>query len=210
MGNGKILVYDKENTILDHDFNSKSKFTGYKFIINNITNNPITVEFKSDYAFTLRNVAVYDSVLSDNEEDIPTFGTFVRYDMTSITDDYLAFSSPPVIEDKNYQKLFDGYEIETDTLLLPYNARGVYRVSYKRKPQGVKSEPDLPVNNSTKIDLDEELCTLLPLLTASYIWLEDEPERSMYYKNLYNERAAEILSFKRNITPAKAININGW
>ena len=206
MGKGQlqISVPGAMAPILIEDFDSKVSFTPYRFIIPN-TDNTLTIEFKSDYAFALRNVAVYGALLSEQAEDIPSFGAFVRYDMKSVTNDFLGFNSPPIVEDKNYTKLVDGYEIESDTLLLPYSAQGVYRVSYKRKPKQVET-----LDQSMPIDLDDELCTLLPLLTASYIWLEDEPERSMYYKNLYNERAAEVLSFKRNFTPAKVINVNGW
>lgn len=211
MGSGKVLIDDEnDSSILDKDFDSKGKFTSYSFIIPNTQNKPITVTFKSDYAYALRNVAIYESCLSNDAKDIPCYGAYIRYDLKNIADDFLAFSTPPIVEDRNYTRLVDGYEIESDTLLLPYGAPSVYRVSYKRKPKQIGESGVLPANDESVIDLDEELCTLLPLLTASYIWLEDEPERSMYYKNLYNERAAEIISFSRNLSPAKALNVNGW
>ena len=215
IGNGKVIVdFDNkdedEPSLLDEDFESTGKFKSYRFTLNNPENKPIKIEFKSDYAFTLRHVAVYGTLLSGNKEDVPAYSAFVRYDMKLLTDDYLAFSSPPIVEDKSYKRLVKGYEIESDTLLLPYEERGAYRVAYKRKPKQIVISRDLPANDSTEIDLDEELCTLLPILTASYIWLEDEPDRAMYYKSLYNERVSEIIAFKRSYAPTRAINTNGW
>jgi hypothetical protein len=62
----------------------------------------------------------------------------------------------------------------------------------------------------TVIDLDPELCTLLPLLVASYVWLEDEEEKASYYMNLYRERAADIERKNRSYAPIKIKNIYGW
>ena len=65
-------------------------------------------------------------------------------------------------------------------------------------------------DNNDVIDLDEELCTLLPILIASYVWVEDEPSMAEYYLSLYRERAMDIERRIRNATPVAIKNANGW
>jgi hypothetical protein len=66
-----------------------------------------------------------------------------------------------------------------------------------------------PQSDDTVIDLDEELCTLLPLLVSAYVWLDDEPEKAAQYYSLYSERTKEIVYNTKNIKPATYIT-NGW
>ena len=42
------------------------------------------------------------------------------------------------------------------------------------------------------LPLDDDVAELVPLLVASYIWLDDEPEKSVRYKNLYDAAKREI------------------
>lgn len=64
-------------------------------------------------------------------------------------------------------------------------------------------------SGSIQVILAEDLCSLLPLLVASYVWLEDEPERSQLYYSRYQERAVEIL---RSVKARSTIKYetNGW
>ena len=61
-----------------------------------------------------------------------------------------------------------------------------------------------------ELDLDEELCSVLPMLVAAYVWLEDEPEKSQYYMNLYRERVQEIVLSHKETAPVLIKNVNGW
>ena len=47
-------------------------------------------------------------------------------------------------------------------------------------------------------------------LIASYVWLEDEPEKASYYLTLYREQAANILADKKNLSPVTVRNDTGW
>ena len=65
-------------------------------------------------------------------------------------------------------------------------------------------------DDETVIDLDEELSTLLPLLVASYIWLDDDADRAEYYMTLYRARAAEVAALERNHAPVNMKDVYGW
>ncbi|MBQ7363756.1 MAG: hypothetical protein IJW48_04830 [Clostridia bacterium] len=209
-GEGIAYVEDSSGNILDSiSFFSLGTYGMYRALLPADAEGVIRLRFVSNYVYTLRNVAMYGALLGADSDAIPPFKPYVSYDISQLAGDFLGFSSPPVVEHDKYAKLTGSYQIEGDFLLLAYDKPGSYRVAYKHKPSPVIYE-DAPANNESELDLDEELCTLLPLLVASYMWLEDEPERAMYYKTLYNERASELNAARRDCTPSEVININGW
>ena len=110
----------------------------------------------------------------------------------------------------SFPRMSEGYELEGgNVILLPHSKRGSFKVLYNRRPRelkntGVASEDD------TLIDLDEELCSLLPMLIASYVWVEDEPSMAEYYLSLYRERALDITQRQRCLSPVEIKNRNGW
>jgi hypothetical protein len=50
-------------------------------------------------------------------------------------------------------------------------------------------------NEDDEIDLDEDICQILPLLVASYVWLDDEEEKSSVYRSLFYREAESISRF---------------
>ena len=124
--------------------------------------------------------------------------------------DFATLASPPIREDSEHSLLNQDYEVENDrVILLPYHARGLYKIAYKRKP-AVLEYTDDPLEDQTKVDLDEELCALLPMLVAAYVWTDDEPEKAQYYLTLYRERAIDIERRYKDLTPATIKSANDW
>jgi hypothetical protein len=173
--------------------------------------NRVRIRFVTNYVLFVRNAALYDEIFSDAEEDIPAYGSTVKYDMRALTSDFMAFDEPPINDDGSFARLDKKYDIEGQSiLLLPYSDRGEYRISYKKKPSPLDASKSLEALNDTRIDLDEDLAMLLPTLIASYIWVDDEPEKATHYLSIYNSLAALVLSTKRNSTPVQYVNVNGW
>lgn len=164
---------------------------------------------EAEYVYFVKCVAMYASLLGEGEADIPTYEEWTVYDMPTLADDFLAFDAPP--------KRADGSELESGEygidggkrLLLPYSARGVFKILYRRRPTPLEDTGE-PENDVTEIDLDEELCALLPNLIAAYVWADDEPDKAQYYLTLYRERAQEIERRDKNYAPIKIINKSGW
>ena len=69
---------------------------------------------------------------------------------------------------------------------------------------------DVTEKETVNIELDEELCALLPNLVAGYIWLDDEPAKAEFYLSLYREQVAEIKSQINHLRPVRYRNKNGW
>jgi hypothetical protein len=93
-------------------------------------------------------------------------------------------------------------------LIIPRDNPGVFNVIYRRRPLELENVGS-PSEDESLIDLDEELCALLPLNIAAYVWADDEPEKAEYYLGLYRERRAEIESKDRSYHPVKYVT-NGW
>ena len=223
-GKGTLTVY-AENEIggwrpidnLNFDSELPARFKAYRGFIKNdgeFYKGKIKLTFDGEYLYSVQCVAMYEHLYSNNAEDIPAYGKHLRYDISALASDFLGLMSPPIIEnistDVSGKYLTDEYDIENGrVVLLPNSISGVFKITYKRKPTIISAEKTA-ASNETKIDLDEDLCALLPLLVSSYVWVEDEPEKAQYYLSLYSERAIDI--DRRNVSqaPVKMINATEW
>ena len=191
---------------------SERKFLPYKGLIRKdgeFVSGRVRLRFSGEYLCYVRRVALYGSVYSAKQSDVPEYAPLLRYNIPLLADDFVSFADPPVGEDRGYDRKRDRYEIEGDSILLPYAESGVVRVLYNRKRRALAYTVD-PSTDDTVIDLDHELAALLPVLVAAYVWLEDEEEKASYYMNLYRERAAEVERRSRKIAPAVVKNVYGW
>lgn len=192
---------------------SKRKFVPYAGFIkyeNAFTNKRVRIRFVGPYLYSVRNVAMYSHIYSEDVKDIPAYEAYSRYDISTLTSDFLSLASPPIRDDGGAERLNQGYDVENGrTILLPYNDRGLYKVIYNRRPAAIVDSGDI-TEDLTPIDIDEDLCALMPLLIASFVWVEDEPEMAQYYLSLYRERAVEIERRLKNDTPVAMKSVNGW
>ena len=217
-GIGKVVI-EKYNSaggwsrIGEVDLNGTRRFNEYCGFIrdgNQFVTGPVRLRFTGDYLYSVKCVAMYQHVYSDDAADIPAYEAYTRYDMTTLVDDFLTISSPPIIEDEEYERLSGDYDVEGGrVILLPYSVTGCFKVLYNRRPKELINNGSAQDDESV-LDLDEELCSLIPVLIASYIWLEDEPDRAQYYYSLYQARAGEILARERNLSPVQMKSCNGW
>lgn len=181
----------------------------YGFINSECTNCLVRLRFCGDYLYSVKNVAMYSDIYSDDEEDIPVFNEYTRYDISMMVDDFLALESPPIRYDGGFVKMGKHYDVESGKMLLISNEiSGVFQVLYRHKPTRLESKVNADEDN-TIIDVDEELANLLPTLIASYVWLEDEPEKAQYYYSLYKELAYNVERNTRKLAPVTITN-NGW
>lgn len=167
------------------------------------------IEIESEYGYTVRNIAIYDKIYSDLDEDIPPFTEKVPYKVSALVNDFERFdSSPKDITSQKY--LHRDYEIEgNDTVLLPLTEQGAYEISYIHRVITFDTYTD--VNSEEHlIDLDEDLASLMPSLVAAYVWLDDEPEKAQYYMNLYMQRAMQIQRESKDFNPVIFQSVYGW
>lgn len=190
----------------------KNGFTAFSGFITNEDGTAavgrVKLVFCGNYVFTVRNVALYENIYSPDEEKIPAFCEYSKYDLSLLTSDFLSFEEKP-IELDGYTVMSDEYDIENEsTVVLPYYKRGIFKVKYRRRPAPIKYG-ETPEEDDTVIDLDDELASLLPSLVAAYVWLDDEPSKAQIYMSLYQERAMDVERRIKNVKPAAYVT-NGW
>ena len=218
-GKGKLFIeketengYEPITPVSGIAFNSDKGFSGYRGLIKHygyFVDSGIRLRFVGDYLFYVKNVAMYEHIFSENVEDIPAYEPYTRYDLSHILTDFLSLPAPPQVIKEDFVYINNGYDVEDGhVVLLPYSEKGIYKVTYNRVPKKIEAIGD--PENDPIIDLEEDLGALLPILVASYVWLDDEPEKSQYYMNLYLERALDIGKKSYSTKPIHVTNVNGW
>ena len=192
---------------------SKQIFVPYKGFIKkqgDFVGGRIRLRFTGEYLYSVKNVALYQYLYGGEVADIPAYEAYTRYDVKELVPDFMALCSPPIKEEEENTLLNQEYEQEGDSIiLLPHDKRGVYKVLYEHRPTAIENT-GATTEDAQELDLDDELCSLMPILVASYVWIEDEPEKSEYYMSLYRERVQEIVLFRKETAPVLIKNVNGW
>lgn len=192
---------------------SNQTFVPYKGFIKKqgeFVSGRIRLRFTGEYLYSIKDVALYQYLYSGEAADIPAYAAYTRYDVKKLVSDFMALCCPPIKEEEENTLLNQEYEQEGDSIiLLPYDKRGVYKVLYEHRPTAIENT-GATTEDTQELDLDEELCSLMPLLVAAYVWIEDEPEKSEYYMGLYRERVQEIVVSHKNTAPVLIKSTNGW
>lgn len=147
----------------------------------------MVLTFSGEYPFAVRNVAFYDTPFPPS---VALFGgETVEYDLAKIVPDF-GMATLPILRDGIAVTVTDPHLrlLHGHVLCVPKDARGTYEVVYEKDiPRYADEDSD-----QEEIVLDGDLAELVPLLVASYVWLDDEPEKAARYEALYRAAAAEI------------------
>lgn len=175
----------------------------YKF-----TDKPVRLRFFGDYAFQIRNAALWKYIYSSDPNDIPAYEKYAKYDLKKYDPNFIELCDNPFVD--GFTRLTGDYHFENNSILiLPTSTEGEIKIKYKKSPRLLEYN-DSPADDTTEIELDPELVQLMPLLVAAYIWADEGDGKSQYYLDLYYRRAAEIEAKNRSRRGAEFKNITGW
>lgn len=124
----------------------------------------------------------------DGTEDI------LYYDMTELTKEngevkFLGFADTPVMTGVGVYKKFNNFKIENgSTLVMDGSFKGKFKVFYKKAHTPITLE----TANDVVFELPLKTHILIPLLTAYYVWLEDEKSKAVDYYNQYEKLSQSI------------------
>ena len=111
-------------------------------------------------------------------------------DISEVCGDFLAFSD--VARDERGAPI-EGQSRYSSVIRLPYGFCGTAHVRYRRRAPSVSADaPD------AEIPAEEELLHLIPLLCASYYWLDDDAEKAERYLLLYRDGMSNLRAASRN------------
>lgn len=146
-------------------------------------------------------VRAYDSASADGLFDE---SGFLAYRVRDARPDFHAFA-PPFVEYRGAP--YSGeYRTANGTLLLPASApTGEYTAVIRLAPRTV-SEAD---GSDATVPLDGALAALLPELVASFLWLDDAPEKARFYYETYLRKNAAFRSALRG-EGDRSVRGNGW
>lgn len=215
-GTLRIEKYDEGGWQLigetDIDSESFKPYRGFIKAGGEFTDGRVRLRFlqhsSGNFVYFVRNVAIYKWIYGAAPESIQPYAPFAEYDLSTLLPDFLDLATPPM-RAEDMEKMGKGFHLRGARMIFPYAAEGTFKIFYRRKPKEIV-HTSAPTEDYTEIDLDDELCTLLPLLTAAYVWAEDEPEKAAYYMELWRERSAEVKAEKKIHSPAKMIDRYGW
>lgn len=212
-GNGTATIVDADGT-RTVTMVANGIFTPYRGFLNGNS----TITFSGNFAYNVRNVAMYKILTSANVIDIPAYTQNVRYDISELTKvggkpvfmDFL--DSQSVLEgnfsDNNSYSKINDYHIEgNSTIVLKYDDIGQLTVWFKKRPSELTSDtPD-----TFEIELHYIVQPLVCLLASHYIWLDDEERKATLYWNEYDDLKNQIMGNASNQQARLTIkNTTGW
>lgn len=169
--------------------NSGSEQRAYPFTegcehITGYVDKEFTMSFSSEYSFSIHSLFHTEECI--NTSMLPSLTGMMEYRLRDIAEDFLSADGAPTDE---YGRCIKGSKIISEALFIPYDYEGVVSLEYKKAPPSVNI--DYP---NEELSVPCELVHLIPLLTASYVILDDDEERAAYYLSLYKSEMARLKS----------------
>ena len=194
-GKGSVRIYDGANS-KTVSFDSDSK------LIKGFLHSAGKAVFHGDYSYNVYNIATYDEAFGDDLSAIPDGRDLAEICVRDRLSDFLAFSSPPL--DSKGRPIGE-VQLKDGIITLPACFEGDLNITYRRCPAFPSlSSPDEP------IDIPREYETLLPLLSAFYILLDEDAEKAEIYKKAYLEMLDSIKKSQYSVTGTGYANVTGW
>lgn len=193
-GTGECVVSDSSGTSI-FPLSSRRQLT------KTLLTGPARVTLRGDFYFTVSNFAVFSEALSHNVVDIPEYTPRREISLNDHCKDYRAIAGQPT--DKNGNILAEVI-IRDGRISVPFGFRGDVYFTYYRSPSQISVD-----NPNLLIDVSAECAPLLPLLTASFMWLDDDTQKAQYYMSLYRDSMANIRRYSINHIDT-AYRVNGW
>ena len=194
-GNAKVRISQKSGEIL-REFNSQNaKVRGF-------IDEGANIEFFGDFRYTVYDLATFDTIDSDREEDIPFYESNAVYDLSKRVSDFHSAIELP--EDRNGKKIENSSVCNT-ILVLPYLYSGQINLKYRASAPIVS-----PDESESEIDIPKEIEHLVPLLAAAYVWLDDDSDKAQYYMSLYREQMAAVKLYSTHCLNQEYHDVLRW
>ena len=190
-----------ECVIRDSSGAGSVQLTGERQLVKQFINEEATITFLGDYYYTVSNLAVFEDLLSNKPVDIPEYAPYRELNPNDYCDDFRAFSTKPC--DK-FVNPIDSVSLIDGRIRAPFDYRGELYLTYYRTPKEIDT-----TNPNASIDISEECAPMLPLLTASFLWLDDDAAKAQYYMSLYRDMIANTKRYSTNKIDTE-YRVNGW
>jgi len=188
------------------EFDSMTKYTPFKGVIENVDNNKATVLFESEYPYAVKNIALYKA-LYEMDELVPDYTKRVRFNLRDITPDFYTINEV-FYEGENEQYIkTDDVVLEGDKVIaIDRKLSGNYIIYYNAFPEVITEATE----DEYELPLDREVVALLPLYMASQLYKDDDISIATSYRNEF-EVAFDRLRGSTGESKAESIKSeSGW
>lgn len=185
-------------------------YENYKGLITNTLDEEVTFLFTPTYPSALKDFGVYD-VSFENATSVPIFEEKIKYDLTTVVDDFYQLESGQVYFegselDTRYIKTNRFFQEGNTVLVIDRKIAGNYVIYYKAYPPAIT----MSTLDGYVLPLDREVSVLLPLYMASQLYKDDNASDATTYRNEF-EVAFSRLSQKANVPVAEMLTSeSGW
>lgn len=162
------------------------------------------LSFYGDFFFSVYDLTLYPGYITGDVSEIPIGRGYSEYSIEEYAPDYLAIKDMPTDEKGNE---IEGAEICCGKIRIPSSYCGEVNLTYRR------SAPKITLDDHTsELDIPREAEHLVPLLTAAYVWLDDDADKAQYYMALYRENLASLKLYTRSCqrTDTAYTDLTGW
>ncbi len=157
--------------------------------------------FFGNYSFTVYHLTAFESRKSGDVSDVPIYDGRERLDAGELLADFLSFHTLP---HDGTGRAIAGVSVRERYLYLPDGFRGEIYLTYRCAP------PHLSLfSGDESLDIPRDIEPLLPLLTAAFMWLDDDSEKAEYYMALYREGMSGVLRYHTREISTDYVT-NGW
>ncbi len=184
-GNVQVKIYHNGSLVYD-----QANIGGYNPFRRFLSHSPgrVRIELTSHFAFSVRNVAIYESTYSDLDRDVPDYGRYVSY---PLPEDFREIKALVRLDGEGNYREYNRYIRQTNRVIaLPYEESGEFIVRYYANPAAVPADaPD-----STALDIEAKAAHLAALKVAYDASLADNPGLASWLKGIFDNELANTLT----------------
>lgn len=193
-GVGTLEVRDEEG-VRTQDFDTRSSYLFGR------VNGSGEIRFTGKFRYTVYDLCIYGEKFADGEAP-PRYARLREYVLDEYLPDFLTCTSLPTDARGNE---IAGASISSGRLRVPYGYVGQIVIRYRKRAPTVSIDaPDAP------LDVPAELEQLVFLLTAAYVWLDDDAEKAQYYMSLYRDGMSALKVYARSGVDTAFTDVARW
>ena len=170
------------------------------------------IRFVDNYTFGITEEYDYDNTKKTLEAVETLLGKAVQTSSYKSVDDMVDAlyrkEVGAIVLNKAYVSLLteeEKYANFEEQMRVPYEYAGEIILEYRKKAPAVSiNAPD------AELDIPSELEHLVALVTASYVWLDDDPEKAQYYMSLYRDGMSGVKLYTRKNVDTKFNDVTRW
>ena len=194
-GSGNVIIDKKGNQVMK-DFDCNGDY------MKEFIDGESTLTFVGQNSYTVCDLVTFDQTPTKNAHDIPDADGYTVIDLRESLPDFLSLECMPTDTSGNTLEnalVFDG------KIKFPDSFSGEISLVYRKRP--IMPTLDSP---DSRIDVPVEYDSLLALLCAAYMLIDDEPEKAALYREEYERMLSVITRNFPYSLECKYIDTNGW